>query len=74
MDVAAKVLAGEPVAEFVNRAQQEKQQPEGPDVVGALVGKRIERRRVVLNSRPIPRDKIHSGNEKKQREQIRTER
>jgi hypothetical protein len=53
MDITAEMLAGEPVAELVDPANQKKQHPEGPDVVGAFAGERIQGGRVVLDSSPI---------------------
>ena len=62
VDVAAKVLAGKPVAEFVDCADHQKQDPKGPYIVGALIGEGIKRRRIALHPGPIPGHKIRRGN------------
>ena len=46
VDVAAEMLAGEPVAEFVDCTDHQKQNPESPHIVGALVGEGIQARTV----------------------------
>src|ERR1700675_2771218 len=56
MDVPAVMLAGETVPEFVDRAEHQKEDPERPDVVAALIRERIERSGIVLDSRPIARE------------------
>ena len=55
MHVAAEMLAGEAMSEFMDSSEQEQQDPEGPHIVSALIGERIKRSGIVLHPGPIPR-------------------
>ncbi len=63
VNVAAEMLAGEAVAEFVDAAEDHEENPEHPDVVGAFVGEIIEGGGVLLDARPIGGEQIAGGDE-----------
>src|SRR5271168_4913272 len=61
------MLAGEPVAELVDGAQPQKQNPEYPNVVSALVSEIVQGRSILLDSIPIARQQVNRDHKYKER-------
>ena len=66
--VAAKVFAGKAVTKFVDRAENHQQNPEHPDVIGAFIGKVVQRGSILLHARPITGEQVTGDDEYEERE------
>src|ERR1700752_4412178 len=64
MDITTEMFASKPMTKLMDPAEHEQQQPEGPDIVRALIGEGIKRRRVALHPAPVAGHKICRGDKK----------